>query len=33
MKQKQKKGKELELTPWLTALWGVEGRVGAPRWD
>jgi hypothetical protein len=32
LKKKQRKNKELGHVPWLVALWGVEGRVGAPRW-
>jgi len=30
---KQRKSKESGHTPWLVALWGVEGRAGAPGWD
>jgi hypothetical protein len=31
--RKQWKREESRHVPWLTALWGVEGRAGAPRWD
>ncbi len=30
---KQRKNKESGHVPWFAALWGVEGRVGAPKWD
>ncbi len=31
--RKQQKKEESGHAPQLTTLWGVEGRVGAPRWD